>query len=130
MNLVDTSGWLEYFADTPSAKHFAKAIENTSTLIVPTIVLYEVFKKVRTQLGEDKAFVAVAQLKLGVVVAVDEAVALLAAKLSSDHKLPMADALIYATAQLRGATVYTQDAHFRELPGVRYFEKANDVLPS
>ena len=130
MNLVDTSGWLEYFADTPSAKHFAKAIESTSTLIVPTIVLYEVFKKVRTQLGEDKAFVAVAQLKLGTVTAVDEAVALLAAKLSSDHKLPMADALIYATAQLRGATVYTQDAHFRELPGVKYFEKANDVLPS
>ncbi len=124
MNIVDTSGWLEYFADSPSAKHFAAAIESTSTLIVPTVVLYEVFKKVRADFGEDKAFVAVAQLKLGIVAVIDEAVALYAAKLSSDHKLPMADALIYATAQLRNATVYTQDAHFRDLPGVKYFEKA------
>ncbi len=123
MNLIDTSGWLEYFADTPSAKHFARAIESTSTLIVPTIVLYEVFKKVRAEFGEDKAFVAVAQLKLGTVTAVDEAVALHAAKLSAEHKLPMADALIYATAQLRGATLYTQDVHFCDLPGVKYFAK-------
>ncbi len=127
MNVVDTSGWLEYFADSPSAKHFAAAIESTATLIVPTVVLYEVFKKVRADFGEDKAFVAVAQLKLGIVTAVDEAAALYAAKLSSDHKLPMADALIYATAQLRNATVYTQDAHFRDLPGVKYFEKAGSA---
>lgn len=124
MNVVDTSGWLEYFVDSPSAKHFAPAIESTSTLIVPTVVMYEVFKKVRADFGEDKAFVAVAQLKLGIVAVIDEAVALYAAKLSSEHKLPMADALIYATAQLRNATVYTQDAHFRDLPGVNYFEKA------
>lgn len=90
---------------------------------MPTVVLYEVFKKIRAHFCEDKAFVAVAQLKLGAIAVVDEAVALLAAKLSSEHKLPMADALIYATAQLRNATVYTQDAHFRELPGVKYSEK-------
>lgn len=125
MNLVDTSGWLEYFADTASAKHFARVIESTSSLIVPTIVIYEVFKKVRGEFGEDKAFVAVAQLKLGLVTPVDEAVAMLGAKLSADHKLPMADALIYATAQLHNATVYTQDAHFDGLPGVRYFGKAD-----
>lgn len=124
MNLVDTSGWLEYFADSPQARHFAPAIENLRSLLVPSVVVYEVFKKVALAFDEGKAFAAIAQLKQGRVVNVDESVALYAARLSIEHKLPMADAFIYATALLNKATVYTQDAHFEGLPSVRYFAKA------
>lgn len=123
MNLVDTSGWLEYFADTPQARHFAAAIENTRQLIVPSVVLYEVFKKVSLAFDEGKAFAVVAQLKQGRIVDMDETVALYAGKLSIEHKLPMADAFIYATALLNKATVFTQDAHFEGLPQVKYFAK-------
>lgn len=124
MNIVDTSGWLEYFADTPRARHFAAAIEDTDALLVPSIVLYEVFKKILLAFGEDKAFQAVAQLKQGRVVDVNEAIALYAGKIGIEKKLPMADALIYATAILHHATVYTQDALFQGLPQTRVFAKA------
>ena len=123
MNLVDTSGWLEYFADSAQARHFAPAIENVRSLLVPSVVIYEVFKKVALAFDEGKAFAAVAQLKLGRVIDVDESVAVYAGKLSMEHKLPMADAFIYAIALLNKATVYTQDAHFEGLPSVRYFAK-------
>jgi predicted nucleic acid-binding protein len=124
MNIVDTSGWLEYFADSPAARHFSSAIENTGDLLVPSIVLYEVFKKIALTFDENKAFSAVAQLKQGRLIDVDEAVALYAGKVSIEKKLPMADALIYASALLNDATLYTQDAHFEGLPQVRYFAKA------
>ena len=88
------------------------------------MVLYEVFKKVSLTLDEGRAFAAVAQLKQGKVVDVDETVALYAGKLSIEHRLPMADAFIYATALLNKATVFTQDAHFEGLPQVKYFAKA------
>jgi predicted nucleic acid-binding protein len=127
MNIVDTSGWLEYFADTPQARHFAAAIEDTGKLLVPSIVLYEVFKKIMLAFDENRAFQAVAQLKQGRVVDVDEAVALYAGKISIEKKLPMADALIYATAILHHATVYTQDAHFAGLPQARYFARAGGL---
>lgn len=92
MHIVDTSGWLEYFADSPQARHFAAAILGTEQLLVPTIVVYEVFKKIMQAFDESKAFQAIAQLKKGRVVGVDEAVALYAGKLSLERKLPMADA--------------------------------------
>lgn len=120
MNLVDTSGWLEYFADSPQAPHFAAAIEDTEHLLVPAVVVYEVFKKVMLAFDENRALLALGQLKLGRVVDVDEAIALYAAKLSLEKRLPMADALIYATALLHDATVFTQDAHFEGLAQVRY----------
>ena len=126
MNLVDTSGWLE-----PLRRHaFRKALCRNRERYADRSqsIIYEVFKKVRTQLGR-QAFVAVAPAQAGRRRSGGWAVALLAAKLSSDHKLPMADALIYATAQLRGATVYNQDAHFRNCR-VSGISKANDVLPS
>jgi toxin FitB len=123
MNIVDTSGWLEYFADTPQAASFATAIEDIDQLLVPSIVLYEVFKKIALAFDENKAFQAVAYLKQGKVIDVDEAVALYAGKVSIEKKLPMADALIYATAILNHATVYTQDMHFKGLPQVKYFMK-------
>ena len=124
MNIVDTSGWLEYFADSPLAENYAAAIENTDDLLVPSIVLYEVFKKISLAFDENKAFQAIAQLKQGRVLAVDEAIALYAGKVSIEKKLPMADALIYASAILHRATIFTQDAHFEGLPQVRYFAKS------
>lgn len=123
MNIVDTSGWLEYFADSPLAGNYATAIENTDELLVPSIVLYEVFKKITLAYDENKAFQAIAQLKQGRVLDVDEAIALYAGKISIEKHLPMADALIYATAVLHHATIFTQDAHFEGLPQVKYFAK-------
>jgi toxin FitB len=118
-NVVDSSGWLEYFADTPHAKHFAAAIENTENLIVPAIVIYEVCKKVRRERGEDAALHVAAALQAGRVTDIDGSLALDASRLN----LPLADSLIYATAQRFGATLWTQDDDFKNLDGVRYFAK-------
>jgi len=124
VHIVDTSGWLEYFAGSPQARHFAAAVEDTEHLLVPVVVIYEVFRKITQAFDENRAFQAIAHIKQGRVVDVDEAIALYAGKLSLEKKLPMADALIYATAVLHGATVYTQDAHFEGLAQARYFAKA------
>lgn len=123
MNIVDTSGWLEYLADSPRAGQFAAAIEDTERLLVPVIVIYEVFKKIALAFDESRAIQVIGVLKHGQVVPLDEALAMGAAKLSLERKLPMADALIYATALRHGATVYTQDAHFKGLPQVRFFPR-------
>ena len=123
MHIVDTSAWLEYFADSPQARHFAAAVEDTEHLLVPAVIVYEVFKKVALAFDENRALQAIGQLKQGRVVNVDEAIAIYAGKLSLEKKLPMADALIYATAVLHDATVYTQDAHFEGLAQVRYFRR-------
>lgn len=124
MHIVDTSGWLEYFAGSAQARHFAAAVEDIEHLLVPVVIVYEVFKKITQAFDENRAFQAIAQIKQGRVVDVDEAIALYAGKLGLEKNLPMADALIYATAVLHGATVYTQDAHFEGLAQVRYFAKA------
>jgi predicted nucleic acid-binding protein len=118
-NVVDSSAWLEYFFDTPQAGSFAAAIEDTAHLVVPVITLYEVFKKVFRTHGEDAALQVAAQMQQGELVNLDEGLALEAAKLA----LPMADSLIYATAQRYQATLWTQDQHFEGLPSVRYFPK-------
>jgi len=123
MNVVDSSGWLEYFADGPNADFFAPAIENTSELIVPTLSLYEVFKRVYQQRGEGDALQAVAVMMQGQVVDLDIDLALSAAKVSADLKLPMADSVMLATAQAHGATMWTQDGDFEGLEGVKYIEK-------
>ncbi len=120
MNLVDSCGWLEYFADGPGAGFYAPALEDIERLLVPTICLYEVFKRVLQQRGEDSAIEAVAAMQRGKVVALDESVALTAARLSHDSKLPMADAVILATAHIHEATIWTQDSHFDGIEGVRY----------
>jgi predicted nucleic acid-binding protein len=122
MNVVDTSGWLAYFFGSTSADAFSPAIEATDKLIVPTICLYEVFKKVNLVAGEAKALQAVAQMKQGRVVTVTEAVALQAAQISIRYKIPMADSLILATAWLEQATLVTQDEHFKGLAGVEYIK--------
>ena len=123
MNVVDSSGWLEYFSDDVNAKFFAPAIENSRALIVPAISLYEVFKRVHQQRGENDALKAVAQMARGQIVEVDMPLALRAAKLSIEYSLPMADSLILASARAYQATVWTQDEHFKDIHGARYVEK-------
>jgi len=122
MNLVDTSGWVEFFFEGPNAAYFVDPIEKVEALLIPTVCLYEVFKKVNQVADEARALQAIAQMKQGRVVALDETVALKAALISLKHKLPMADSLIYATAQAFGATLWTQDDHFKGLPQVNYKE--------
>ena len=123
MNVVDSSGWLEYFADGPNAATFAKPIQATARLIVPSLSLFEVFKRVMTQRGEDVALEAVALMRQGRVIPLDDALALDAARLSVEHRLPMADSVILATARAHRATLWTQDADFKDLPDVRFLAK-------
>jgi predicted nucleic acid-binding protein len=123
MNLVDSSAWLEYFADGPNADAFAQAVEATDDLIVPTICLYEVFKAVLRQRGESAAFSAIALMRQGRVVDLTERIALLAADLSLQTKLPMADSIILATARMHDAHIWTQDEDFDGLDGVTYVVK-------
>ena len=127
MNLVDTSGWIEYFFGNPNASFFAPAIEDTGKLIVPVICLYEVFKKVNLVGDPARALQAVAQMKQGKVVPVTEEMALRAATISMRHKLPMADSLVYSAAQMEGALLWTQDEHFVRLEGVRYREARSSL---
>lgn len=121
MNVVDSSAWLEYFADGPNAEHFADAIEGTSALVVPSITLLEVFKRISQQHDETVALKYVAIMQQGAVMELDAALALRAAALGLRHKLPLADSIIYATAQSVQAIVWTQDSDFKGLDGVRYW---------
>jgi len=123
MNVVDSSGWLEYFADGPNASAFARPIEATRSLIVPTLSLFEVFKRVSQQRSEDEALRAIAVMEQGKVVDLDRATALEAARLSIQHRIAMADSVMLATAQRHRATLWTQDADFGGLPGTKYYAR-------
>ena len=120
MNVVDSSGWLEYFADGPNAAFFAPAIEATRELLVPTLSLYEVFKRVLQQRGEGQALQAVALMQQGQIVDLTSAIALSAAKASIERRLPTADSIMLVTAQTHDATFWTQDADFNGVEGVKY----------
>jgi predicted nucleic acid-binding protein len=120
MNVVDSSAWLEYFTDGPNAAFFAPAIAATEKLVVPTLSLYEVFKRVLQQRTEDDALMAVATMQQGMVVDLDASIALSAARISIDCKLPMTDSVMLATARAFEATLWTQDEHFKSLTGVKY----------
>jgi toxin FitB len=124
MNVVDSSGWLEYFADGPNAGFFAPAIEATDALLVPVITIYEVFKRVLQQRSEDEALIAVATMAQGTVVDLDASLSMVAAKLSHELKLPMADSIILATARMNDATLWTQDDDFDGIEGVKYRRKS------
>jgi len=123
VNLVDSSAWLEYFAAGPQATHFAAVIEDVEHLVIPTIVLLEVTRRVMQQRGEDEALQIAAMLHQGTIVDLDDGLALNAAQLGLAHKLPLADSIIYATAKQYGATVWTMDADFSKLADVKYFPK-------
>jgi predicted nucleic acid-binding protein len=123
LNVVDSSAWLEYFADGAAAQHFAAPIENIERLLVPSVCLLEVFRVVVRQRGENDALQAVALMQQGRVVDLDAPLALAAATLGAAHKLPLADSIVYATAQAAAGTLWTQDADFEGLADVRYFPK-------
>ena len=122
-NVVDSSGWLEYFADAPNAEFFASAVEDPNNLLVPSISILEVFKWVLRERGEDAALQAIAVMQQGQVVDLDVAVATRAAKLGLELKLPLADSVMLATARANDAHLWTQDADFASVPGVRYRPK-------
>jgi predicted nucleic acid-binding protein len=126
MNVVDSSAWLEYFADGGNAEFFAAAIEATDDLLVPSITLHEVFKRVALQRSEGEALAALAQMHRGKVVELSGTLALDSARTSLELKLPMADSVILTTARAFDATLWTQDADFEGVSGVMYASRASD----
>jgi predicted nucleic acid-binding protein len=124
VNLIDSSAWLEYFAGASSARYVVAAIENVDHLLVPTIVLLEVTRRIMQQRDEDAALQVAALMHQGQVVPMDSAIALSAAHFGVAHKLPLADSIILATAKQFDATIWTFDADFKDLAGVKYFSKA------
>lgn len=123
MNLVDSSGWLEYLADAGNAEFFAPAVEDTENLIVSTVNLYEVFKRVLQQRGQDAALQAVSLMQQGRIIDVTADLALTAARLSAELKLPMADSLILATAKAHDVTLWTQDSDFQGFANVKFVKR-------
>jgi len=123
MNVIDSSAWLEFLADGPNADEFAVPLGDRAKLVVPSITIYEVFRVVLRQRGEDSALQAAALMQQGTVVELSPSLAMIAAKTSVELALPMADSIILATARVHQATLWTQDQHFDGVPGVRYFPK-------
>jgi predicted nucleic acid-binding protein len=123
MNVVDSSGWIEYFLDGENSQFFAASIEDTANLIVPTICIYEVFKRLSQMLGEGDAQEAISFMASGSVVDLTQPIALSAAKNAIENRLAMADSIILATAREHNAMLWTQDKHFKEITGVQFFEK-------
>lgn len=130
MNLVDSSGWLEYFADGPNANYFATPIEDVNNLLVPSLCVLEVFKNVLRQRDENSALQAVALMKQGIILDLDISIALSAAKLGLEYKLPLADSIVLATARANDAIVWTQDVDFKNIEGVKYIAKKKEQLLS
>lgn len=118
-NVVDSSGWLEYFTDSDRAGLFAPAIEDVANLLVPVLTIYEVFKKVLRERGENEALQVASMMQTGRTINVDVHLALAASR----HRLPLADSIIYAAALRHEATLWTQDEHFETLPRTKYFSK-------
>jgi predicted nucleic acid-binding protein len=123
MNIVDSSGWLAYFADEPNAKHFFAPLKDTASLIVPAVTIYEVFKVVLRESSENEALQAAAAMQKGSVVDLTATLAIAASKLSLQHRLPMADSIILATSQAFNAKIWTQDSDFKDFHEVKYFPK-------
>ncbi|RJP70013.1 MAG: type II toxin-antitoxin system VapC family toxin [Ignavibacteriales bacterium] len=123
MNLVDSSGWLEYLADGKNAKFFASAIENTDELIVSVVNIFEIYKKVLKEKDENSAIQVIGLMQQAKVIDISPSIAIEAAKYSYQYKIPMADSLIYATAKMNDAVVWTQDVDFKNLDGVKYIRK-------
>ena len=123
MNVVDSSGWLEYLRDTDRADLFAEPIEQRDTLLVPVIALYEVHKVLSRKVSPDDVAQCLNVMRLGRVLDITDHRAVAAANVAQRHKLAMADAMMYSLALELGATFWTQDADYRGLPGVNYFAK-------
>jgi predicted nucleic acid-binding protein len=127
LTLIDSSGWLEYFTDGPLAEKYASYLSDLSQILTPAVV----HKKIRRERGEEDALVAAAQLKKTQIVELTDTIAMRAAELSLEHHLAMADAMVYATAQLHGVLLLTGDSDFAPesvpLPGVVFLEKLSQA---
>jgi len=123
MNIVDSSGWLAYFADEPNAEYFLPPLSDSESLVVPVVTIYEVSKVVLRESGENEALQAVVAMQKGKVVDLSTTLAITASRLSLEHQLPMADSIILATAQEFKATIWTQDSDFKNISKVKYFPK-------
>jgi predicted nucleic acid-binding protein len=122
MNIIDSSGWLEYFSDGPNAKHYLPPLNDPPSLIVPVITIYEVFKVVLRESSEDMALQAVAAMQKGRIIDLTFSIAMKASKLSLQHDLPMADSIILATAREYNCIIWTQGSDFQHIEGVKYFQ--------
>jgi predicted nucleic acid-binding protein len=125
MNVVDSSGWIEYFTRGENAQFFIPPVRDLDNLLVPSVCIYEVFKRLLADLDEDAALLAVGLMSQGREIALERKIAIDAAHISRELKLAMADSIILATARAYNAILWTQDAHFKELEGVNYIEKKN-----
>ena len=123
MNVVDSSGWLEYFAGSTNASFFAPIVKVTDTLVVPTVCIYEVFKRLLAQRGEESALQAIGIMSLGIIADLTREIAVNAATISSEFKMAMADSIVLATVRTYDATLWTQDADFEGIGGVQFIEK-------
>jgi predicted nucleic acid-binding protein len=123
VNVVDSSGWLEYLAEGPNSQYFAEALEATTELIVPTLSVYEVYRRVLAQRDEEHALQAIALMYQGMVVDLTATIAIDAARASAVTGLAMADSIMLTTARAFDATLWTQDADFAAIDGVRYVAK-------
>jgi predicted nucleic acid-binding protein len=123
MIVVDSSGWLEFLTDGPLAEEYSTRLRLPKNVATPTIVMYEVYKHSKRLRGEDGALDAVAAMQKTLIVPLNDELALVAADLSLEHKLPMADAIVLATARLLDAEVITSDSDFEDVPGVTYIPK-------
>ena len=123
MNVVDSSGWVEYFTRGSNAGFFIPPVQDLENLLVPTICIYEVFKRLILETGQENALQAVGIMSLGSIVDLDRKIAVDAAQLSINLKLAMADSIILATAREHEAVLWTQDAHFKSIEGIKYIEK-------
>ena len=123
MRVVDTSVWIEWLIGSPLGRRLAKEMPDRSECIVPTLVQLELSKWLLRESGEDRADQVIAYTQKCIVVPLDTPIALLAAELHRQHKLATADAIVYATAQAKGAELLTCDAHFDKLPSVLYVRK-------
>jgi len=123
MNIVDSSCWLEFFSGSTVGEKVSSIIISTKDLLVPSITLYEVFKKILIEIDEDSGLLAVANMKQGNVIELDSDLAIYAAKIGKEYQLALADSIIYAVTKKYNATLWTQDKHFKNLDNVKYFEK-------
>jgi len=123
MNIVDSSGWLAFFADEPNAQHFLAPLSDSALLVVPVITIYEVFKVILRESSENEALQAVVAMQKGKVVDLSTPLAIAASRLCIEHQLPMADSIILATAQEFKAMIWTQDSDFKNISKVKYFPK-------
>ena len=125
MNIVDSSCWIEYLMGTEIGANVAQVIENPDELIVPTITLYEVYKKLLAEKDEEYALDVVSYMQAGTVIELNAGLSLAAAQINRKHKLPMADSVIYATSLHYSAVIFSCDKHFKDIPDVRYFAKTH-----